>query len=404
MGKPHVLISGAGIAGPTVAFWLNRAGYSVTVVERASKLRASGQNIDIRGHGLTIIERMGLQDAVRAKKTNEKGLRFVDAQDHCRAEFPVGDGKGFTGEIEIMRGDLAIILYEATKKDVEYVFGEYVAGYKESDDGLEVEFANGHPTRKFDLLIAADGWSSRTRRIAFPDLNDGCVKSLGQWGAWFSLPWRPSDSGWARWYNAPKGRMLLVRPDNEVMTRASMWIMHDSEIFKEAQQANEGEQKQLMKDLFADAGWEIDRLLTGMQDADDFYLQQIAQIKIDTWSRGRTCLLGDSAFCPSPISGMGTTVAIVGAYVLAGEMVHHWPDHAAGFEAYETRMRPFVEKAQKLAPGAPGMANPQTQWGISILYFLLGLVAWIRLDKLMGSSFSPPATAMDLPEYGSFQP
>lgn len=188
------------------------------------------------------------------------------------------------------------------------------------------------------------------------------------------------------------------------MTRASMWIMHDSEIFKEAQQANEGEQKQLMKDLFADAGWEIDRLLTGMQDADDFYLQQIAQIKIDTWSRGRTCLLGDSAFCPSPISGMGTTVAIVGAYVLAGEMVHHWPDHAAGFEAYETRMRPFVEKAQKLAPGAPGMANPQTQWGISILYFLLGLVAWIRLDKLMGSSFSPPATAMDLPEYGSFQP
>lgn len=262
-----------------------------------------------------------------------------------------------------MRGDLAIILYEATKKDVEYVFGEYVAGYKESDDGLEVEFANGHPTRKFDLLIAADGWSSRTRRIAFPDLNDGCVKSLGQWGAWFSLPWRPSDSGWARWYNAPKGRMLLVRPDNEVMTRASMWIMHDSEIFKEAQQANEGEQKQLMKDLFADAGWEIDRLLTGMQDADDFYLQQIAQIKIDTWSRGRTCLLGDSAFCPSPISGMGTTVAIVGAYVLAGEMVHHWPDHAAGFEAYETRMRPFVEKAQKLAPGAPGMANPQTQWG-----------------------------------------
>ena len=402
MKKPHVLISGAGIAGPTLAFWLHLAGHSVTVVERASELRASGQNIDIRGHGLTVIERMGLQDEVRAKKTNEKGLRFVDSHDYCRAEFPVGDGTGFTGEIEIMRGDLAIILYEATKKDVEFIFGDSVRGYKEFDDGLEVEFANGHPTRKFDFLIAADGWSSRTRRIAFPDLNDSCVKSLGQWGAWFSLPWHPSDSGWARWYNAPKGRMLLVRPDNKSVTRASMWIMHDSRKFQEAQQANEKEQKQLMKGLFADAGWEADRILNGMQDADDFYLQQIAQIKMDTWSRNRVCLLGDSAFCPSPISGMGTTVAIIGAYVLAGEIAQHWPDYAAGFEAYDRKMRPFVDKAQKLAPGAPAMANPQTQWGISILYFLLGLVAWIRLDKIMGASFSPPATAMDLPDYRTF--
>ncbi|KEF51355.1 uncharacterized protein A1O9_12504 [Exophiala aquamarina CBS 119918] len=403
MGKPHVLVSGAGIAGPTVAFWLYRAGFTVTVVERSTKLRASGQNIDIRGHGLTIIERMDLQDEVRAKKTNEKGLRFVDAQDRGRAEFPVGDGKGFTGEIEIMRGDLAIILYEATKKDVEYVFGDYVKGYKESGHGLEVEFTHGHPTRKFDLLIAADGWSSKTRRIAFPDINDSCVKPLGQWGAWFSLPRQPSDSGWARWYNAPKSRMLLVRPDNENVTRASMWIMHDDRRFKQAQQETEREQKALLNDLFGDAGWETDRLLKGMQDADDFYIQQIAQIKLETWSRGRVVLVGDAAYCPTPISGMGTTVALAGAYVLAGEIVHHWPDYTAGFEAYEKKMGPFVAKAQKLAPGAPGLANPQTQRGISILYFLLAVVAWIRLHKIMGASFSPPATAMDLPDYGTFR-
>lgn len=282
MEKPRVLVSGAGIAGPTVAFWLSRAGYTVTVVERSPTLRASGQNIDIRGHGLTIIERMGLQDEVRAKKTNEKGLRFVDARHRCRAEFPVGDGQGFTGEIEIMRGDLAIILYEATKNDVEYVFGEYVKGYQESGNGLEVEFTNGLSSRKFDLLIGADGWSSRTRRIAFPDLKDSCVKPLGQWGAWFSLPWSPSDSGWARWYNAPKSRMLLMRPDNEKATRASMWIMHGDKQFRKVQHATEREQKQLMKDLFTDAGWEADRVLDGMQDADDFYIQQIAQIKMDT--------------------------------------------------------------------------------------------------------------------------
>ena len=107
----------------------------------------------------------------------------MDANDRCRAEFPVGDGKGFTGEIEIMRGDLAVILYEATKRDGEYLFGDYVKGYKESDNGLEVDYTNRHPTRKFDLLVAANRWSSRTRSIAFPGIDDSYVKPLGQWGA-----------------------------------------------------------------------------------------------------------------------------------------------------------------------------------------------------------------------------
>jgi len=155
--------------------------------------------------------------------------------------------------------------------------------------------------------------------------------------------------------------MLLVRPDNEEVTRASMWIMHDDKWFKQVQQQTEREQKELLKDLFANAGWEAERILKGVQDADGFYIQQIAQIKLDTWSRGRVSLVGDGAYCPTPISGMGTTIAMVGGYVLAGDFVQHWPEHAAGFEAYEQKMRPFVAKAQKLAPGAPGLANPQTQ-------------------------------------------
>ncbi|KIV94165.1 hypothetical protein PV10_01956 [Exophiala mesophila] len=345
MAKQRVLISGAGVAGPTAGYWLTQAGFEVTIVERSPNLRSSGQNIDIRGHGLTVIERMGLEPKVRSVKTNEKGLRFVDAQNNCRAEFPVADGTGFTGEIEIMRGELAIILYEATKDQVLYIFG--------------------------------------------------------QWGAYFAVPSQPTDSGWARWYNAPSRRMALVRPDHNNVTRASLWIMGSGQKLQDAHGSDVYRQKALVQEVFADAGWETERLLRGMQEADDFYLQHIAQIKMDRWSRGRVVLVGDGAFCPTPISGMGTTVAIVGAYVLAGELISHSDDHLRAFDEYESKMRPFVAKAQKLTPGTPSVANPQTALGIKIMHLVLGMIAWTRLDRLVGGIglFSPPATAMDLPVY-----
>lgn len=402
MARPRVLISGAGIAGPTTGYWLHRAGFDVTIVERSPALRSSGQNIDIRGHGLTVIQRMGLESEVGAVKTNEKGLRFVDAQNNCKAEFPVADGTGFTGEIEIMRGELAIILYEATKDQIRYIFGEHIQAYREVEDAIDVEFVNGTPHQTFDILIGADGWSSNTRRLAFSDLHETCVKSLGQWGAWFALPSQPTDSGWARWYNAPKGRMALVRPDHKELTRASLWIMGSEQKFQDAHRSDLASEKALVQELFADAGWETERLLQGMQEADDFYLQHIAQIKMDRWSRGRVVLVGDGAFCPTPISGMGTTVALVGAYVLAGELIRHKGDHATAFDEYENKMRPFVAKAQKLPPGSPSIANPQTTLGIKIMHLLLGFIVWTGLDRLAGGIglFSPPATAMDLPHYG----
>ena len=403
MAKQRVLISGAGVAGPTAGYWLTQAGFEVTIVERSPNLRSSGQNIDIRGHGLTVIQRMGLEPKVRSVKTNEKGLRFVDAQNNCRAEFPVADGTGFTGEIEIMRGELATILYEATKDQVLYIFGECIQGYREVDNAIEVDFVNGTSRQSFDILIGADGWSSNTRRLAFPDLHETCVKSLGQWAAWFALPSQSTDLGWARWYNAPSRRMALVRPDHNNVTRASLWIIGSGQKLQDAHGSDVHRQKALVQEVFADAGWETERLLRGMQEADDFYLQHIAQIKMDRWSRGRVVLVGDGAFCPTPISGMGTTVAIVGAYVLAGELISHSGDHLTAFDQYESKMRPFVAKAQRLTPGTPSIANPQTALGIKIMHLVLGLIAWAGLDRLVGGIglFSPPATAMDLPVYDS---
>ncbi|KAK4504419.1 hypothetical protein PRZ48_005335 [Zasmidium cellare] len=400
MAGLEVLISGAGIAGPATAFFLAKAGAKVTVVERAPEPRTGGQNVDVRGHGLTIIRRMGLEETVRSKTTHEKGLRFVDARDIARAEFPIDDGQGFTSDIEIMRGDLGLILYEATRDKVQYMFGENVKATSERSEKVEVEFENGSPTRSFDVVIAADGWSSTTRRVAFDsNKTHDSLKDLGQWAAWFRIPHQQSDSDWARWYNAPGKRMILLRPDNARITRASLWVMPSDDQMDKVAKQDVQEQKAYWSELFHDAGWEAKRVVEGMQQAGDFYMQKIAQVSLPRFSSGRTVLVGDAGYCPSPITGMGTTAALVGAYILAGELVQRPKEIGEAFRVYEDRMKPFVKTAQKLAPGAPSMANPQTQWGIQILHCFLGFIAWSGILKWMGPSFNPPATGIELPEY-----
>lgn len=301
----NILISGAGIAGPATAFFLAKAGAKVTVVERAPEPRTGGQNVDIRGHGLTVIRRMGLEDTVRSKTTHEKGLRFVNAQNISRADFPVDDGQGFTSDIEIMRGDLGLILYEATKGKVRYMFEESIKSISEKADHIDVEFEHGSPTKPFDVVVAADGWSSRTRKLAFDsNVTRYCLNDLGQWAAWFTIPHKHSDTDWARWYNATGKRMILLRPDNAKITRASLWAMPSDNKMDQVATMSTAEQKTHWADSFEDAGWEAQRVVEGMQQANDFYMQKIAQVKLSQWSSGRTVLVGDAGYCPSPISGM----------------------------------------------------------------------------------------------------
>lgn len=399
----NVLVAGSGIAGPPCAHFLAAAGHAVTVVERSPDLRTSGQSIDVRGHGLRVLQRMEVEDKVRARATHEAGLKFVDATDSTRAAFPVDDGKGFTSDLEVMRGDLARCLYDRSKETgVNYVFGEKITSAEDGEDGVVVQFAHGKQTARYDVVVAADGWASATRRTVFGELvHCEAIKPLLQWSAWFTIPSKESDGDWARWYNAPQRRMILIRPDkHNNVTRVSFWIMDVEDKMQQALHKDIAAQKALWRSLFKDAGWEAPRCLAALDAADDFYMQQIAQVKMSgAWSKGRTVLLGDAACCPSPISGMGTTVALVGAYVLAGELIKHANNPTTAFAAYERRMRPFVQTAQKLAPGAPRMANPASSWGITFMYGFLGFVAWSGLDKMMGASVNPPSEAMDLPDY-----
>ncbi|KAK2627992.1 hypothetical protein QTJ16_002638 [Diplocarpon rosae] len=396
MSKPSVLISGAGIAGPVCAHFLARAGIKTTIVERSPSLRRAGQQIDIRGAGLTVVQHMNLEATIRSKTTKEAGLAFVDSRGRPFATFPVDEkgGRSFTSDVEIVRGELAQIVYDASKETTEYVFGDHVTRWVEREEKIEVEFASGGKG-EFDMLLGADGMGSKIRRLAFPD--EQALRPLGQYTSFFTVPYEESDGRYAQWYNAPGGRCILLRPDHEGNTRVYLSIMSPSPAGYYTLSIDE--QKQMMHGFFADAGWEAARVLRGMDRADDFYMQEIAQIKMRRWSQGRVGLLGDAGYCPSPISGMGTSLALIGAYVLAGEIARCGMDHHEAFRRYQQRMHPYVEKAQRLLPGAPALLNPQTRWGIAAMKGILGLASWSRVATVVGKLSRPPAEDQSLPVY-----
>lgn len=399
MTSLNVLISGAGICGPVLAYFLNQAGHNVTIVERSPTPRLGGQGIDIRGHGITIVRRMNLEEAVRSHITHEKGMMFVDDQNRDKGAFPVGDGKGFTSEIEIMRGHLARVFYEATKDDVEYVFGDYVKAIKENGSSVELEFENGLRPRRVDVLVGCDGWASRTRKLAFgPDVSDAAVHDLGLFTCFYSIPYQPEDDGWARWLLLARRRSVLFRPDNKRISRTSLSCMPDNDKFDKVMKADISTQKALWTDVFSDLNWKNERLIEGLQQTDEFYMQKVVQIKMPQgWSKGRITLVGDAAYSPAQVTGMGTTLAITGAYILAGELSKNPDDVPAALKAYESGMKNFVTRAQKLPPGVPKIAHPQTEWGIWFFHLVVGFIAWSGLANWFGGE--PPATAMELPEY-----
>lgn len=217
---------------------------------------------------------------------------------------------------------------------------------------------------------------SRTRDLVFGDA--ARTTALGLYTSYSTIPRAGTDTGWARWFNAPGGRSALVRPDNEGTTRAALSFLSPP---RGIERLDPEAQKLVLRATFADVGWEVPRVLDGMDAAPDFYLESIAQVRMPSWSRGRVVLVGDAGYCPSPISGMGTSTALVGAYVLAGELARN-PDHRDAFAAYERVLRPYVEAAQKLPPGAPRLATPRSALGIRALNSALRAVS------------SPPAAAI----------
>jgi 2-polyprenyl-6-methoxyphenol hydroxylase-like FAD-dependent oxidoreductase len=340
-----VLVAGASIAGPALAHWLRRRGAEVTVVERAPGLRPGGQAVDARGVTKEVIRRMGLDAAVRAARTATAGAHTVDADGNVLETFSADDdgGDGYISEIEILRGDLSQVLYDDTRDGVEYVFGDRIAELTQDADGVDVVFAGGD-RRRFDLVVGADGLHSALRAMVFGP-RERFVRHLGLVLAFYSVP---NEFGLDRWlldYHE-SGRSASLRPIRDA-TRAMAMFSFPSADFDVDYRDVEA-QKRLLRERTAGLGWLAPGILAHLDDTPDFYLDQVAQVVMDRWSDGRVGLIGDAAYSASPMSGQGTGLALVGAYLLAGELAAAAWDPAAGFAAYERRMRSFVEANQEI--------------------------------------------------------
>jgi 2-polyprenyl-6-methoxyphenol hydroxylase-like FAD-dependent oxidoreductase len=385
----RILISGAGIAGPICAYWLRRSHpqAEITIIERAPEIRKEGQTVDVVTEGRTVFDSMGITERVMESTTKEKGLDFVDSKGGVWGHFPQDNsGAGsFTREIEIVRGKLAAILYEEIKDMVIWRFDDSITSIEQDRDGVDVTFKQGGNGR-YDILIIADGLSSRTRAMAFnQDVRDP-IKSLHQYVAGFSLPALKGESQYAKWYNTSQSRVILHRPDGFGLMRTNFIHIDKTTTTRDicSSKTPIAQQKEYFADLFQRAGWESERIIKGMMDSTDFYTYEVGQVKMDRWSKGRIVLVGDAASCPSPISGAGTNVAITQAYTLAAMITKYRGDHEKAFKAYEEDLRGWVEGIQKLPPGVPGLACPKSNWGVRVLLVVTWIGGFIVRSGIIG--------------------
>lgn len=341
----RVLVAGASIAGPALAHWLHRRGAAVTVIERAPALRPGGQAVDARGVAREVIRRMGLDAAVRAARTRTAGGHTVDVDGTVLETYRADDdgGDGLIAEIEILRGDLSRVLHEDTRDDVEYVFGDRILHLHQDADGVDVAFAGGDRQR-FELVIGADGLHSALRGMVFGP-HERFVRHLGLVLCFYGVP---NEFGLDRWMleYQQAGRSAGLRPLQDAARAMATFSFASTDFAVDHRDV--AAQKRLLRERMAGFGWLSSRILDHLDDTDDFYLDQVAQVVMDRWSSGRVGLLGDAAFSSSPMSGQGTGLALVGAHLLAGELAGAGWDPVAGFAAYEERMRPFVEANQEI--------------------------------------------------------
>jgi 2-polyprenyl-6-methoxyphenol hydroxylase-like FAD-dependent oxidoreductase len=387
--RPTVLVTGASVAGPALAWGLERAGFDVTLLERSPAPRTTGQNVDIRGLGREMLRRMGIEEEVLAHLTGEDGTRFLGLDGSPVAVLPTKEGAevdGPTAEVEILRGRLSQIVLSTVPDAVEQRWGTYVTAVEQDADGVEVELADGSRER-FDLLVVAEGRGSRTRRLVVGDRVQ--VRDAGVSMAYGTIERTPQDTDYWDWYTAPRGRSVTLRPDDVGTIRATMTFACEPFGFEEL---DTEAQLTVLRERFADAGWETERVLDGFErNPQELYASRFAQVVLPTWSEGRVAFVGDAAWGSGP-TGMGTTLALVGAYVLAGELertLHEDRSHSDAFEAYEARLRDYVDHAQSLPPGGARMMHPSSRLGVGVLNTVFRLAASRPLSALLQSRFLP---------------
>ncbi|HEY7120254.1 MAG TPA: FAD-binding domain [Tepidisphaeraceae bacterium] len=369
----RVAINGAGIAGTCLTHWLQRGGHEVVLIEKAPGFRTGGYGVDFWGVGYTVAERMGILPEVREHGYAIRELRIVDHRGR-----KVG---GFSTEIlhqsmkgrftSVPRGDLAAAIYRTIEGRVEVLFGNSISAIDERASGVLVSFEHG-AAREFDLVIGADGLHSTVRQLAFGPEHQ-FERQLGYRVAAFEVEgYRPRDEEVFVTYSTP-GRQVArgaVRGDRTMFS-----LLFACEKRSGPEPVDAGERKAVLRQVFADAGWECPRILRAMEQVNDVYYDRVSQIRMDRWSKGRVMLIGDAAACVSLLAGEGAGMAMAEAYVLAGELSRAGEDYEAAYRRYEQMLRPFVEAKQKSVRYFASAFLPTTRVGV-----------WIRnqVTKLMG--------------------
>lgn len=392
----RVIINGVGIAGPTLAYWLRRAGHEVVLVEQAPQLRRGGYVVDFWGLGYDIAERMGLIPRIRELGYPVGEVRFVDGQGRRRGGFATDVfGRLTQGRFtSLSRSDLAATLYEALDGEVETIFGDSVAGVDDVGDGVRVSFDHAAP-READLVVGADGLHSRIRQLAF---GSGAASEvpLGYHVVAFDVEgYRPREE-WVYLSHAAPGRQVSrfsMRGD----TTLFLFVFRDAYL-PAAGLSGESQTKAAVASIFADVGWECPGILAAMEDARTFYADRVSQIRMDRWTTGRTALVGDAAACVSLLAGEGSGLAMAEAYVLAGELHECGGDYAEAFARYEQRMMPFLRQKQEAAAQFASSFVPSSAVGIAFRDVVTRLLRFPAVaDFFMGRSLRDDLT---LPAYG----
>ncbi|MBX3480743.1 MAG: FAD-binding domain [Caulobacter sp.] len=391
----RIAVSGAGVAGPTVAWWLAKAGHDITLIEVAPAFRAGGYVIDFWGVGYSVAERMGLLPKIHQAGYRFNALRLVDEQGRKVGGFSTEPLRRLTGGrlTSLPRGDLARIIFDDLAGRVDTRFDESITAVEDDGDRLRLRFKHSGP-EDFDLLIGADGLHSNVRRLVF-GAEDRFEKQLGfRVAAFETTGYRPREALTYVAHSPPGQQIARFALDGD---RTVFMLVFRADLMDGPEPRSSDEVRAVLHRVYRDVGWETGAILSAMDAAPELYFDRVSQIRMDRWSKGRVALLGDAASAVSLLAGEGTGLAMTEAYVLAGELARAGGDHRAAFAAHEARLRPFITGKQKAAEGMAASFVPRTALGVWFRNLVTRVMAVPGLAELfLGGSVKDD---FDLPDY-----